>query len=365
MELAIDSDDSLTPYGELSELDAAYVRKQVGCNVGSLHRVVRHLASGGMGHVFLVEHIQLGAYAAAKLPKAGSETSGLMIEREAMLLSRLHHPHIVSVLDVGRLDSGAPYMLMEYVSGLELDAWLESCTSMAPQRALRILKQLASAVDYMHAHDIVHCDIKPANILFDPRADDFVKLVDFGIACRTPSALGSRGLVGTPAYMAPEQARGEACGAPVDLYGVAALALELLTGLPPYDCETPQQALTALLTRAPGMPSERGLSVKGLDAVFARGLHSDPSARYESATAFVEALEEVFAVAARVETARNAKLTLAAERQVARMDKSHARDATLRTRGWMAHSLLPNKHARLRGLLACGLAVLAALFPRW
>jgi serine/threonine protein kinase len=273
---------------------AEWLGERVGTTVGSLHRVVRHLASGGMGHVFLVEHLHLGCYAAAKMPEPRSSAARRVLANEAELLSRLQHPNIVSVLDYGRADDGLEYMLMEYVSGLELDAWLESCGTMKPARALNILKQLASAVDYLHAHDIVHCDIKPANIMFDPRAHDFVKLIDFGIACEKSMGAERRGLIGTPAYMAPEQARGEMCGPAVDVYGVAALALEILTGLPPYDYATPQAAITAILCEPPATPSSRGIDVPGLDAVFAKALHSDPEARFASATEFVEALEEVF-----------------------------------------------------------------------
>jgi len=293
MQLAIDNDTvaSLPTLvsGEDGTADGLWLKDRIGSAVGTLHRIVRHLASGGMGHVFLVEHTQLGAYAAVKLPHPGSSIARNVLAHEAVLLSQLQHPNIVSVLDFGRLEGGLEYMLTEYVSGLELDSWLDSCGSMAPSRLVNILKQVASAVDYLHAHGIVHCDIKPANIMFDPRAHDFVKLIDFGIACEKHMQPERRGLVGTPAYMAPEQARGEMCGPAVDIYGVAALALEVLTGRPPYDYDTPHGALTAVLSEPPALPSTRGISVPGLDAVFEKGLHSDPAQRYETATDFVEA----------------------------------------------------------------------------
>ena len=273
-------------------LDAEWLRKRVGDSVGCMHRIVRHLASGGMGHVFLAEHVHLGMYAAVKLPKLSSEAARAGIAREARMLAQLQHPNIVGVLDMGQMADGLPFLLMEYVCGLELDAWLDGAGTMSFKRTLRVLRQVAAAVDYLHAQGIVHGDIKPSNILIDPRAHDFVKLVDFGIASRA-SQDARRGVMGTPAYMAPEQARGEPCGPAIDVYGIAALALELLTGKPPYDYGTAQAAMTAILTQPPALPSARGIHMVGLDEVFAKGLHADPSQRFAIASDFVEALELV------------------------------------------------------------------------
>jgi len=278
-------------------LDAEWLRKRVGDSVGCMHRIVRHLASGGMGHVFLAEHVHLGMYAAVKLPRIATEAARAGIAREARMLAQLQHPHIVSVLDVGQMADGRPFLLMEYVSGLELDAWLDAAGTMSAKRTVRVLKQVAAALDYLHAQNIVHADIKPSNILIDPRAHDFVKLVDFGIAYTADQAEGRRGVMGTPAYMAPEQARGEACGPAIDVYGIAALALELLTGKPPYDYGTAQGALTAILTQPPALPSTRGMNVPGLDAVFTKALHPDPAFRFPIASDFVDALEAVLMAA--------------------------------------------------------------------
>jgi serine/threonine protein kinase len=341
----------------VSERDEAFIRECSTARIGNLHRVVRHLASGGMGHVFVVEHIHLGAYAAVKLPKPSSQTACRVLEHEARLLSRLQHPHVVSVLDYGQLDDGLPYMLMEYVNGLELDKWLQERGPMPPKRAVGILKQLASAIDYMHVNDVVHCDIKPANILFDPRAHDFVKLVDFGIARRRSAQTARRGLVGTPAYMAPEQARGDECGPSVDIYGVAALALEMITGQPPYDCDSPQDTLTKLLTEPPASPSSRGVVHPGLDAVFALGLHSDPKCRYQSASEFVDAIEGVL-------TSEAAQQARAAVRPSARRVGSS--NSTVRARGAARRRALSRRRLqlRVRRMFATGFALLAVLFRR-
>ena len=275
--------------------DAEWLQARVGEPVGCMHRIVRQLASGGMGHVFLAEHIHLGAYAAVKVPRIGSEAARSCLQREARMLGQLQHPNIVSVLDVGQLSDGLPYMMTEYVSGLELESWLDGSGPgrMTWKRSIGVLRQVAAAVDYLHAQGVVHGDIKPSNILVDPRAHDFVKLVDFGIAYRQDPNSVRRGVVGTPAYMAPEQARGDACGPAIDGYGIAALALELMTGKPPYDYSDAQAALTAILTQPPSLPSHRGMHVPGLDDVFAKGLHAEPAQRFAIATEFVEALEQV------------------------------------------------------------------------
>lgn len=322
-----DTNNSVSDLTGDDGLDAEWLRKRVGDSVGCMHRIVRHLASGGMGHVFLAEHVHLGMYAAVKLPRLATDAARAGIAREARMLAQLQHPNIVGVLDAGQMADGRPFLLMEYVSGLELDAWLDGAGSMSPKRTLRVLKQVAAAIDYLHAQNIVHADIKPSNILIDPRAHDFVKLVDFGIAYSADQAEGRRGVLGTPAYMAPEQARGDACGPAIDVYGIAALALELLTGKPPYDYGTAQGALTAILTQPPALPSARGMHVPGLDQVFTKALHPDPAHRYPIASDFVDALETVLMAAearktvskarapkpARPEKARAASLALAPE----------------------------------------------------
>jgi serine/threonine protein kinase len=272
--------------------DAEWVQSQVGASVGCSHRITRYLASGGMGHVFLSEHVHLGALAAAKVPRVATAQARSMIESEGRLLSKLQHPNIVKAMDIGQMADGRPYLLLEYAQGVELDAWLDGHGAMGAERALPVLAQLASAVDYLHKVRIVHGDIKPANIMLDVSNADFVKLIDFGIA----SSEARRGQIGTPAYMAPEQAAGDEWGTASDIYAVAAVAMELLTGRPPHEHHaTAQAALTALLTKSPASPSARGLRIAGLDAVFERALHGDPRHRYPTASAFVSELKRVFA----------------------------------------------------------------------
>jgi serine/threonine-protein kinase len=164
-----------------------------------------------------------------------------------------------------------------------------------------------------------------------------------------------RGLVGTPAYMAPEQARGELCGPKVDIYGVAALALELLTGRPPYDYDSPQEALTAILSEPPASPSSRGVNAVGLDAVFAKGLHTDPDQRFQCATEFVEALERVFQEEAMRQTAAVQAVVIdGAHVGTKRAASREARATTMQTRGWQRRRWIAKSAAR--SLFACACA---------
>jgi eukaryotic-like serine/threonine-protein kinase len=293
--VASDSPDSIPAreHAQDEELDAQWLSAQIGASVGCSHRIVRHLASGGMGHVFVAEHEYLGAQAAVKVPRYADATGRRIIEAEAKLLAKLEHPNIVRALDVGQLADGRVYLLMEHATGIELGGWLDSRGGMPFERCLAVLKQVASAVDYLHLKGVVHGDIKPANILVDAVANDFIKLVDFGIASSARRDDERSGVVGTPAYMSPEQARGGAWGPASDVYAIAALALQMLTGQPPHDYDTAQDVLTAMLTQPAPTPSARGLRIPELDAVFARGLHSDPSQRFARASAFVAALSEV------------------------------------------------------------------------
>jgi eukaryotic-like serine/threonine-protein kinase len=168
---------------------------------------------------------------------------------------------------------------------------------MTPGRALGVLRQVASALDYLHTRGVVHLDVKPGNIMIDCEAGDTIKLIDFGLARRLydhePPEL--RGVIsGTPAYMSPEQAAGgHEVGPASDCYALGALALELLTGRPPYADRSPLALVLALSSEPPRMPSELGMDLPGLDAVMAKALARDPNERVASGAELVNALLEI------------------------------------------------------------------------
>jgi serine/threonine-protein kinase len=277
------------------------VEQWLGKNVGSNYRITEHLASGAMGHVFLSEHRFLGVRAAVKVASASQSSSlSRQLANEARLLSQAEHPRIVRVFDVGTFDDGSVYMLMEYVSGLDLADWLDSGEARTPERVLRILRQLASAIDALHELGILHRDIKTSNVMLDADHDDAIKLIDFGIAVREGAEEAELGhmLCGTPAYMAPEQVAGGASTRASDLYAFGALALELITGKPPYDYQSPCMILQAVLLEDPALPRSRGIACPGLDAVFERALARDPNARFASAREFADQLAGVLQPAA-------------------------------------------------------------------
>ena len=287
--------DSVAPVRTLAE--RGFIASWRGRRIGQAYRIVRHLGSGGMAHVFLVQHVSQGTLAAAKVLAADAgDHAQSYFEREAALLASLDHPHIVRSLAHGRLLTGEPYVIMEYVRGTDLASYLDRVGRLPAPRALWIVRQLATAIDYLHGLGIVHRDIKPANIMIDPEANDPVKLLDFGIARRLDQVADDEPeglLAGTPAYMAPEQARGEPVGASMDDYALAAFALELLTGKPPFAHGSPMKLVSAVVNDPARLPSELGVDVPGLDGVMEKALAKQPADRYASAGDFVSALRRV------------------------------------------------------------------------
>ncbi|MET0389667.1 MAG: serine/threonine-protein kinase [Polyangiales bacterium] len=268
------------------DTDGSSSLTHLGRTVGS-HKVVRQLARGGSSRVFLAEDLMTGEYAAVKLPDARDSVPSGLFTREAALLARLQHPHIVRAVEEGRLHDGTEYLLLEYVSGIDLDDWLTHFGGMPWPRVLHVARQLAAAVDHMHAHGIVHSDIKPSNVMLDAHAQDHVTLLDFGVAFDLHTEREHRGSSGTPGYMAPEQQRGEGCGPAADRYGVAAIALELLTGVRRSPGRRGTKKSIARI-EALRLPVRRK---RALISVFEKGLHDRPSSRYDSAQSFVDALE--------------------------------------------------------------------------
>jgi len=302
MTLCLELDDTLpdrTVAKSFEPRTAAKAKNKLGCRAGEHYTLSKLLGRGGMGEVYLAQHDWLGTLVAVKVMPARGVAALRRLSEEAVLLSQQQHPNIVTAVDFGTLSDGSAFLMMEYVAGLDIAEWLRLKRTLPVWRILDILRQLASAVDHIHAQGIVHRDIKPSNIMLDlvsSRRDVWVKLIDFGIAVRegaTAERTGST-LLGTPAYMAPEQALGDSCQRASDLYALGALALELLTGKPPYDCHGLSQVLAAVLYEKPLGPSAHGLYVPGLDAFFERALAREPSARFASAGELVAALTAIF-----------------------------------------------------------------------
>ncbi|HEU5099238.1 MAG TPA: protein kinase [Roseiflexaceae bacterium] len=272
------------------------------------YRLVDKLGEGGMATVYKAYHPRLDRYVALKCihPQLVAAPGFLQrFEREAKILARLVHPNIVHLYDFGAAD-GHCYLAMEYGAGGTLKDRQQALHTAGMRMALaevqRVLLQVSAGLDYAHRHGILHRDIKPSNILLTD--DGRALLSDFGLAriADTPSDLTSLGtMLGTPAYLSPEQGRGEAAtiGPPSDVYALGVVLYELVTGRVPFTAETPLAVVLKQLNEP--VPSARALNPalpQGLDAVLRSALAKDPAGRYQRAGELAQAFQEAMAVAA-------------------------------------------------------------------
>ena len=257
------------------------------------YRVVRRLGGGGMGEVFLAEHRLLKRPCAVKLLRADRAHDSTFVrrfEREVAAATRLRHPSAVQVYDYGRAADGSLYYAMEYLPGLTLEEVVARTGPLPPGRAVGVLRQLCGALGEAHALGLTHRDIKPANVMLCRLAHraDAAKLLDFGLVLEAGAAesrlTAAGGLLGTPAYLSPEQARGGEVGPPGDLYSLGALAYFLLTARPPFGSLTALQAIHAHLNTPPEPPSAHNPAVpREVEAVVLRLLAKAPAGRPSSA----------------------------------------------------------------------------------
>jgi putative two-component system response regulator len=256
------------------------------------YRILERIGKGGMATVFRAHHIGLDRYVAIKvLPEffAEEEVYRERFQHEARSIGRLKHPNILEVFDFGQED-GVTYIVMELVEGGTLEDRLGA--PMELEDVVRILEPLAGALDYAHAHGILHRDIKPTNVLM--HTDGSPVLADFGLARMAGSRrLTATGMVmGTPEYMSPEQAADEPIGPASDRYALAVVAYQMLTGRVPFDAETPAAVLLSHVTRPMPAPNElRGELSAHLEDVLRRALAKKAEDRYPSAASFVAALK--------------------------------------------------------------------------
>lgn len=268
------------------------------------YRLLRRIGRGGMGEVWLAEDPHLHRQVAVKvLPLHTRDDQEFLqrFEREARAAAALHHPHIVAVHDYGQQhlsdEQTVTYLVMPYIAGGSLADCLRAAAAIGWEQALGYLFQVAEAIDFAHTHGIIHRDIKPANLLL--REDGWLLLSDFGIARllideHTSTPTGA--LLGTPTYMAPEQAQGHAVPAS-DLYSLAIIAYQLFTRHLPFQAENPY-ALTfqhAFATAPAPHEYNPALSVAFEEALL-RGMAKDPTRRPLTAVAFVTSLQQALQV---------------------------------------------------------------------
>ncbi|MEO8705469.1 MAG: protein kinase [Kofleriaceae bacterium] len=276
----------------------------IGFVLADKYRIVRQIGRGGMGVVYEAQHIQLGKRVAIKLmlEKYQDDTEAIArFQREAVAASRIGNPHIIDVSDVGVGHDGRSFVVMELLNGLPLSQVREMTGPMPPWRAVSIMRQVLRAVGAAHAKGIIHRDLKPDNIFLIGQDDqhDFVKLLDFGISKVLDldeqiafTKLTHTGVVmGTPLYMAPEQAQGLPVGAGADIYACGAILYELLSGRPPFEGQTYAVLVAKLLTAEPDhLASLRpGLPLALVNAVH-RALAKEPQDRFATAELFAASL---------------------------------------------------------------------------
>src|SRR4051812_45611623 len=261
------------------------------------YRVLDRLGSGGMASVFLAEDERLGRKVAVKrLHAESADDMAKRFVREAKVGASLNHPNIVSVYDTVTDDEGV-LLVMEYVEGETLrDAIARG--PVPPEQALRLLRGVASALDHAHAQGVVHRDVKPANILISP--DGRAKLADLGIASASDrTRLTQSGTVlGTAPYLAPERLEGGAGGPASDVYALAAVAYEALSGRKAMDGSTPMEIAQRIVSRPPPDLREdwSGAPPRAAE-VLRRGLAKDPADRPSSAGGLVDELSRALEAA--------------------------------------------------------------------
>ncbi len=258
------------------------------------YRLKRQLGKGGMGEVWLAGHPALKADVAIKIVCGldAPEVMAARFQREIRALTELRHPNTVRVFDCGVGDGGVLYYVMEYLDGATLGDIVEKNGPLSPARAIYLLRQVARALAEAHYAGIVHRDLKPENVFVTSQGGerDFVKVLDFGIAklerADEPSAMLTRdGMVmGTPAFMAPEQVEGADVDLRADIYALGAVLYYALVGYIPFEGATSMAVMMAHLSAKPPVPSARSPHAVSpeVDAVVARCMAKKPSERYAS-----------------------------------------------------------------------------------
>lgn len=251
------------------------------------YEVERELGRGGMGVVYRARHVQLNRIVALKMILAGGHAGADELARfytEARAVAQLQHPNIIEIHDIGD-DAGKPYCALEFCPGGALDGQLDG-TPWDGQRAAKLVETLANAMHVAHQAQIIHRDLKPANILLT--ADGQPKITDFGLAKKLDEAgqTQSGAIMGTPSYMAPEQAEGKAekLGPHTDVYALGAILYELLTGRPPFKSTTAMDTIMQVVAGDLVPPSRlQPKAPRDLETICLTALQRDPSKRYPSA----------------------------------------------------------------------------------
>ncbi len=298
--VGIDPTDASTVLDDLAQLEAEYrsgSAQREGVPAVPGYEVLEEIGHGGMGVVYRARQIGLNREVALKVLLGGAFASATQRERsmvEAESVALLDHPHVVRVFDFGHV-AGHPYLAMELLSGGTLAERIKTRGPMPGDEAAEMVARLAAAAAHAHSRGVIHRDIKPANVLFG--ADGQPRLADFGLAklARSDQSLSATGdVLGTAAYMPPEQARGNVreVGTVSDVYALGALLYELLTGRPPFEGESAAVILQKVMTQEPRRPRSLNPNVpRDLETICLKCLDKNPAKRYPTAAALLDDLQ--------------------------------------------------------------------------
>ena len=279
----------------------------IGKQIIGQYVIRRKLGEGGMGAVYVADQPSVGRTAVIKVlhPHFSRDRNmAARFEIEAKAAARLTNPHIVAIYNYGDIGDGTLFLAMEHLDGRSLDEAITGSGRMAPARAVKVAAQVCDALAEAHRGGIVHRDLKPSNIMLVKRGrdNDFAKVLDFGIAKLEGVRMTATGAVfGTPQYMSPEQLRGETIDGRSDIYSLAVIVFEMLSGQLPFRSSTPAGFMHKHISEPP--PRFRQLDAQleipaAVEAAVQRGLAKDPGARPQTAEAFAEELEAAVGIRA-------------------------------------------------------------------
>jgi hypothetical protein len=313
------------------------------------YTVIEPLGSGGMGTVYRARDEKLERFVAIKILSPGlvtGEETRRRFRKEALALAKLSHPHIAAVYDVGEQD-GVDYLVMECVAGQTLSATLRS-GPLPVERATAIVLEIAGALEEAHEQGVIHRDLKPANVMITPKGH--AKVLDFGIAKLlaplAPDATASMEtgfLVGTPLYMSPEQAQGNAVDARTDLWSLGVIYFQLLTGRTPFEGENNIALLHAIISEPPAsLRALRPDAPQLANQMIGRSLQKDPASRYQTAS---EMIREGSELPAQITSASESRVAKRRSRTVVAAAMA-ALLLTVVAAGWFVHRSSKKQWAR-------------------
>jgi serine/threonine-protein kinase len=278
----------------------------VGTTLLERVRIIRPIARGGMGKVYLGEQVRIKRPCAIKIldPRLAGESASEFARRfllEASTAAKLTHPNVVTIFDYGETENGSCFIAMEYLEGRSLSEELKKKGPVAPERAIHIARQVGRALREAHALGVVHRDMKPGNVFLVKQDDDedFVKVLDFGLVKDTSAGEGPDHtqigqILGSPRYMSPEQVQGKPVDARTDVYSLGAMLYAMLCGHPPFDKATDLATMMAQVSDpVPAIASVAPSVVlpPGLEAVVMKCLAKKPDDRFASMEELVTALK--------------------------------------------------------------------------